>query len=54
VKKKECVGDVGKRMRGKLRALLKRTRGLGGRGRLTGKEVDKLKQLLWESHQRGL
>ena len=43
VKKKECVGHVGKRMGGRLRALLKKkTKGLGGRGKFTRKEVDKL------------
>ena len=42
VSKKECVGHVQKRMGTRLRALKKNTKGLGGRGMLTGKLMDEL------------
>ena len=42
IKKKECVGHVGKRMGRRLRELKKKNKGLGGKGKLTGKEIDKL------------
>ena len=40
--KKECVGHVEKRMGTRLRNLKKTTKGLGGRGKLTGKLIDEL------------
>nr|XP_022916276.1 uncharacterized protein LOC111426132 [Onthophagus taurus] len=40
--KKECVGHVQKRMGTRLRALKKNTKGLGGKGKLTGKCIDEL------------
>ena len=42
VKKLECVGHVQKRVGTRLRNLKKTTKGLGGRGRLTDKTIDKL------------
>jgi len=42
VEKKECVGHVQKRMGTRLRNLKKNTKGLGGRGKLTGKLIDEL------------
>lgn len=42
VAKKECVGHVQKRMGTRLRALMKKDRKLGGKGKLTGKLIDKL------------
>ncbi|XP_066583306.1 LOW QUALITY PROTEIN: uncharacterized protein [Prorops nasuta] len=40
--KKECVGHVQKRMGSRLRDCKKRNKGLGGKGKLTGKMIDKL------------
>ena len=42
VLKKECVDHVQKRMGTRLRNLIKKTKGLGGRGKLTGKLIDEL------------
>jgi len=42
VEKKECIGHVQKRMGTRLRNLKKNTKGLGGRGKLTGKLIDEL------------
>ncbi|KYN18206.1 hypothetical protein ALC57_09489, partial [Trachymyrmex cornetzi] len=42
VTKKECVDHVQKRMGTHLRNLKKRTKGLGGKGKLTGKLIDEL------------
>ncbi|XP_014486301.1 PREDICTED: uncharacterized protein LOC106750446 [Dinoponera quadriceps] len=42
VKKKECVGQVQKRMGSRLRNLKKKTKGFGGAGKLTGKLIDEL------------
>ena len=42
VKKKECIGHVQKRMGTRLRNVKKAKKGLGGRGKLTGKMIDKL------------
>ncbi|KYN11352.1 hypothetical protein ALC57_16498, partial [Trachymyrmex cornetzi] len=42
VVKKECVGHVQKRMGTRLRALVKKDKKLGGKGKLTGKLIDKL------------
>lgn len=42
VQKKECVGHVQKRMGSRLRNLKKNVKGLGGRGKLTGKLIDEL------------
>lgn len=42
VKKKECIGHVQKRMGTRLRNVKKAKNGLGGRGKLTGKMIDKL------------
>lgn len=40
--KKECVGHVQKRMGPRLRNIKKDKKGLGGRGKLTGKLIDEL------------
>jgi len=40
--KKEYIGHVQKRMGSKLRALVKKCKDLGGKGKLTGKMIDKL------------
>lgn len=40
--KKECVGHVQKRMGSRLRECKKRNKGLGGKGKVTGKIIDKL------------
>ncbi|XP_012235069.2 uncharacterized protein [Linepithema humile] len=40
--KKECVGHVQKRMGTRLRNLKKNSKGLGGKGKLTGKLIDEL------------
>lgn len=42
VQKKECIGHVQKRMGTRLRNAKKQNKGLGGRGKLTGKMIDKL------------
>lgn len=42
VAKKECIGHVQKRMGTRLRNVKKNTKGLGGRGKLTGKLIDEL------------
>lgn len=42
VQKKECIGHVQKRMGTRLRNAKKHNKGLGGRGKLTAKMVDKL------------
>ena len=42
VQKKECIGHVQKRMGTRLRNMKKMTKGLGGKGKLTGKMIDKL------------
>lgn len=42
VKKKECIDHVQKRMGNRLRNLVKKTKGLSGKGKLTGKLIDKL------------
>ena len=42
VAKKECIGHVQKRMGSRLRNVKKNTKGLGGRGKLTGKLIDEL------------
>lgn len=42
VKKKECIGHVQKRMETRLRNLKKDTKGLSGKGKLTGKVIDEL------------
>ncbi|XP_057339915.1 uncharacterized protein LOC130677250 isoform X1 [Microplitis mediator] len=42
VNKKECIGHVQKRMGSRLRTLKSKQKGLGGRGKLTGKLIDKL------------
>ncbi|KYN05834.1 hypothetical protein ALC62_03230 [Cyphomyrmex costatus] len=42
VTKKECIDHVQKRMGTRLRNLKKKTKGLGGRGKLTGKLIDEL------------
>ncbi|XP_074098281.1 uncharacterized protein LOC141526972 [Cotesia typhae] len=42
VNKKECIGHVQKRMGSRLRTLKSNQKGLGGRGKLTGKVIDKL------------
>ena len=41
VQKKECIGHVQKRMGTRLRNMKKMTNGLGGKGKLTGKMIDK-------------
>ncbi|XP_018305872.1 uncharacterized protein [Mycetomoellerius zeteki] len=40
--KKECIGHVQKRMGSRLRNLVKTSKQLGGKGKLTGKFIDKL------------
>ncbi|XP_044584531.1 uncharacterized protein LOC123265017 [Cotesia glomerata] len=42
INKKECIGHVQKRMGTQLRTLKTKQKGLGGRGRLIGKVIDKL------------
>lgn len=42
VRKKECVDHVQKRMGSRLRQLVKKTKGLSGKGKLTGKLIDEL------------
>lgn len=42
VLKKECIDHTQKRMGTRLRNLVKKTKGLSGRGKLTGKLIDKL------------
>ncbi|XP_074103345.1 uncharacterized protein LOC141530232 [Cotesia typhae] len=42
VNKKECIGHVQKRMGSRLHTLKSNKKGLGGRGKLTGKVIDKL------------
>lgn len=42
VLKKECIDHVQKRISNRLRNLKKNIRGLGGRGKLTGKLIDEL------------
>lgn len=42
VQKKECIGHVQKRMGTRLRNIKKANKGLGGRGKLTGKLIDEL------------
>ncbi|XP_071568778.1 uncharacterized protein [Temnothorax nylanderi] len=42
VVKKECIGHVQKRMGTRLRALVKKEKGLSGKGKLTGKLIDEL------------
>ncbi|XP_029168072.1 uncharacterized protein LOC114938336 [Nylanderia fulva] len=42
VMKKECIDHVQKRMGTRLRNLKKNTKGLGGKGKLTGKLIDEL------------
>ena len=42
VKKKECINHVQKRMGARLRVCKKNNKGLGGRGKLTGKLIDEL------------
>ena len=42
VKKRECIGHVQKRVGYRLRELKKRVKGLGGRGKLTKRVIDKL------------
>jgi len=42
VKKKECIDHVQKRMGSRLRKLKQSTKGLGGKGKLTGKLIDEL------------
>ena len=42
VRKRECIGHVQKRMGTRLRNVKKREKELGGRGKLTGKMIDKL------------
>ncbi|XP_025995823.2 uncharacterized protein LOC113005069 [Solenopsis invicta] len=42
VNKKECIGHVQKRMGTRLRECKKKNKGLGGKGKLTGKMIDKL------------
>ncbi|XP_025271326.1 uncharacterized protein LOC112639965 [Camponotus floridanus] len=42
VKKKECIDHVQKRMGTRLRKLVSNTKGLSGRGKLTGKLIDEL------------
>ncbi|XP_014483532.1 PREDICTED: uncharacterized protein LOC106749019 [Dinoponera quadriceps] len=42
VQKKECIDHVQKRMGTHLRNLKKKTKGLGGKGKLTGKLIDEL------------
>lgn len=46
VSKKECVDHVQKRIETRLRNLKKVTKGLGGKGKLTGKLIDELIDLL--------
>lgn len=42
VQKLECIGHVQKRVGGRLRKLKKNTKGIGGKGKLTDKFIDKL------------
>lgn len=42
VQKKECIDHVQKRMGTRLRNIKKQTKGLGGKGKLTGKLIDEL------------
>ncbi|XP_071575168.1 uncharacterized protein [Temnothorax nylanderi] len=42
ITKKECIGHVQKRISTRLRNLKKKTTGLGGKGKLTGKLIDEL------------
>ena len=42
IKKKECIDHVQKRMGTRLRNLKKKTKGLGGKGKVTGKLIDEL------------
>ena len=42
ITKKECIGHVQKRMGTRLRGCKKKTKGLGGKGKLTAKMIDKL------------
>lgn len=42
IKKKECINHVQKRMGTRLRNLVKKTKGLSGKGKLTGKLIDEL------------
>lgn len=42
ITKKECIGHVQKRMGSRLRACKKKTKGLQGKGKLTGNMIDKL------------
>ncbi|XP_066584404.1 uncharacterized protein [Prorops nasuta] len=42
VNKKECIDHVLKRMGTRLRAVKKKTKGLGGKGKLTGRLIDEL------------
>lgn len=42
VVKKKCIGHVQKRMGSRLRACKKNNKGIGGKGKLTGKMIDKL------------
>jgi hypothetical protein len=58
VEKLECVGNIQKRVSGRLRKLktshkekLSDGKTLGGRGRLTEKVINKLQKLLWNCHQ---
>ncbi|XP_076235658.1 uncharacterized protein LOC143180031 [Calliopsis andreniformis] len=42
IKKKECIGDIQKRMSKRLRQCVKKNKGIRGRKKLTGKLIDKL------------
>lgn len=42
IKKKECIDHIQKRMGTRLREVKKETKGLGGKGKLTGKLIDEL------------
>ena len=42
ITKKECIGYVQKRVGNNLRNLKKKVKGLGGKGKLTDTEIDKL------------
>ena len=46
VEKLECVGHVKKRVGSRLRTLKKKEKGLGGKGKLTKKKIDKLQNYM--------
>ncbi|GFU60080.1 uncharacterized protein TNCV_3313001 [Trichonephila clavipes] len=47
VTKLECIGHIQKRVGSRLRKLKKNTKGLGGKGKLTDKFIDKLQNYYW-------